>query len=63
MGIVYPDRYNLLRHDITGVYGSLNDCLRVVRAEAGTNGAYECALNCRGDRVPFICERTVGNEQ
>lgn len=63
MGIVYPDRHDLTRHDVVGSFTDLNRCLDVVREEAGPDGAYECGLNCRDEGAMNICERTVGNER
>lgn len=69
LGFVYPNPNNLLRHEVVGSFGSLNECLAAVRAETASSGrhrggTYECSLNCRDDgTLPMVCERTIGNER
>lgn len=64
LGLVYPDRTNLLRHEVVGEFPSLNECLDRVRAEVGDRGSYECGLNCRQRPSGLnVCERTIGNER
>lgn len=64
LGLVYPDRANLLRHEVIGEFQSLNECLERVRAAASEQSAYECGLNCRERPSGLnVCERTVGNER
>jgi hypothetical protein len=64
LGLVYPDRTDLLRHEVVGEFPSLNECLDRVRAEVDDRGSYECGLNCRQRPSGLnVCERTVGNER
>lgn len=62
-GIVYPNRENLFRHKVIGVYKDLNTCLKEANSEAGSEGSYECGLNCDTSKSPMVCEKTVGNEK
>jgi serine/threonine protein kinase len=63
IGIIYPDKSNLYIHKIIGEFGNLNSCLDKVNSIIDENGTYECALNCKTETTPMICEKTVGNEK
>ena len=62
-GLVYPNKNNLFNHKVIGVYDDVNTCLKEGMRVAGSEGSYECGLNCDTNKSPMVCDKTIGNEK
>lgn len=58
IGIVYPEKENLLNSRVIGNYENLEECLSEARRRSGESGACECGKNCVRDKSPMVCEET-----